>query len=227
LKLRISLLAAAALCLGCAGATSAQTAEPTVPNRIAVTIDAQQTATPVSKYEFGMFIEHLRTLIYRSLWSEMIDDRKFYFPISSTEPEAPAQPQGGNAPRGMQLRKWRPIGPDAVIVMDKDQPFVGDESPRIQLTPDTPHGVVQAGLALVNGKRYAGRIYLRGTPGTRVQVALIWGGAKTTGRSSHLRRSPTSIRSSRSISRPSLIPKMARSKSLVQEQETSTSARFR
>ena len=35
-----------------------------------------------------MFIEHIRTLIYRSLWSEMLDDRKFYFPISSTEPDA-------------------------------------------------------------------------------------------------------------------------------------------
>jgi alpha-N-arabinofuranosidase len=178
MKLRISLLAVATLYLGCAGAASAQTAAPSAPNRIAVTIDAQQTAAPVSKYEFGMFIEHLRTLIYRSLWSEIIDDRKFYFPISSSEPEVTAQPQGGNPFRGMQLRKWRPIGPDEVIVMDKDRPFVGDQSPRIQLAPDTPHGVIQAGLALVKGKRYNGRIYLRGTPGTKVQVALIWGEGK-------------------------------------------------
>jgi alpha-L-arabinofuranosidase len=177
MKLRISLFATAALCLGCTGIASAQQAEQSAPNRIAVTVDPQQTAAPVSKYEFGMFIEHLRTLIYRSLWSEMIDDRKFYFPISSTEPEAPAQPQG-NPPRGMQLRKWRPIGPDGVIVMDKDRPFVGDQSPRIQLAPDTPHGAMQAGLALVNGKRYTGRIYLRGTPGAKVQVALIWGEGK-------------------------------------------------
>lgn len=178
MNLRISLFAAAALCLGCAGTASAQTAEPGAPNRIAVTIDPQQTSAPVSKYEFGMFIEHIRTLIYRSLWSEMIDDRKFYFPISSTEPEAPAQPQGGGPPRGMQLRNWRPIGPDAAIVMDNERPFVGDQSPRIQLAPDTPHGVMQAGLALIKGKRYTGRIYLCGTPGTRVQVALIWGADK-------------------------------------------------
>jgi len=178
MKLPISLFATAALCLGCAGTASAQQAEPNVPNRIVVTIDPQQTAAPVSKYEFGMFIEHLRTLIYRSLWSEMIDDRKFYFPISSNEPEAPAQPQGGSPPRGMQLRKWRPVGPNGVIVMDKDRPFVGDQSPRIQLTPDTPHGVIQAGVTLVKDKRYTGRIYLRGTPGAKVQVALIWGAGK-------------------------------------------------
>lgn len=167
MKLRISLFAAAALCFGCAGRALAQQAAPSVPSRISVTINAQQTGAPVSKYEFGMFIEHLRTLIYRSLWSEMIDDRKFYFPISSKEPEVPAQIQGSGALRGMQLRKWNPVGGDEVIVMDKDRPFVGDQSPRIQLAADTPHGVMQEGLALVKGKQYTGRIYLRGTPGAR------------------------------------------------------------
>ena len=33
----------------------------------------------------------------------------------------------------------------------------------------------QAGLALVRGKKYTGRIYLRGTPSARVKVALVWG----------------------------------------------------
>ena len=39
----------------------------------------------------------------------------------------------------------------------------------------TPHGIRQTGLALVKGKHYTGRIYLRGTPGAKVKVALIWG----------------------------------------------------
>ena len=138
---------------------------------VTVNIDVSKTGTPVSKYEFGMFIEHIGSLIYRSLWSEMLDDRKFYFPISSKETEA--QPRQGF--RGMQLRKWRPVGPDEVVVMDKDHPFVGDQSPRIQLNPSTPHGIQQSGLALVKGKKYIGRIYLRGTPGSTVKVTLIWG----------------------------------------------------
>ena len=75
----------------------------------------------------------------------------------------------------MQIRKWRPVGPDEVVVMDKDNPFVGDQSPRIALDASTPHGIQQAGLALVSGKRYTGRIYLRGTPGAKVHVALVWG----------------------------------------------------
>jgi alpha-N-arabinofuranosidase len=171
-KLWIALFAAALFCLTCTATAAAQQAEPSVPDRLTVNIDTQQTAPPVSKYEFGMFIEHIGSLIYRSLWSEMLDDRKFYFPITSEEAKPPAGRQGF---RGMQLRKWRPVGPDEVVVMDKDHPFVGDQSPRIQLDSSAPHGIQQTGLALVKGKKYVGRIYLRGTPGTKVKVSLVWG----------------------------------------------------
>ena len=34
--------------------------------------EREQTAAPTSKYQFGMFIEHIGPLIYRSLWSEML-----------------------------------------------------------------------------------------------------------------------------------------------------------
>jgi alpha-N-arabinofuranosidase len=169
-------LLAAALSFACVAAHG-QSTEMQVPTPIVATIDVQQTAPPVSKYEFGMFIEHIRTLIYRSLWSEMLDDRKFYFPISSREPDVPAPQQGGPA-RNMQLRKWRPVGPDNVVMMDKDQPFVGGQSPRIELDSSAPHGIRQSGLALVKGKKYTGRIYLRGTPASKVSVSLIWGEGK-------------------------------------------------
>jgi alpha-N-arabinofuranosidase len=166
-------LLAAALCFTCVAAHG-QGTETKAPSPIVATIDVQQTAPPVSQYEFGMFIEPIRTLIYRSLWSEMLDDRKFYFPISSKEPDAPAQQQGGTF-RKMQLRKWRPVGPDKVLVMDKDQPFVGDQSPRIELDSSTRHGIRQSGFAVVKGKKYTGRIYLRGSPNSKVKVSLIWG----------------------------------------------------
>jgi len=51
---------------------------------ITANIDANQIGTPVSKYEYGGFIEHIGSTMYSSLWSEMLDDRKFYFPISQT-----------------------------------------------------------------------------------------------------------------------------------------------
>jgi len=163
-------LLAAALCFTCVAAHG-QSTKMQAPSPIVVTIDAQQTAPPVSKYEFGMFIEHIGSLIYRSLWSEMLDDRKFYFPINS-KPDDEAHRAGGF--RGMQLRKWRPVGPDDVVVMEKDNPFVGDQSPRITLDTSTPHGIRQTSLALVKGKKYVGHIVVRGTPGAKVQVALIW-----------------------------------------------------
>jgi alpha-L-arabinofuranosidase len=141
--------------LGCLSAV-AQQAQPNIPKHLIVTIDTQQSADPVSKYLFGSFIEHIGTLIYRSIWAELLDDRKFYFPISSKNPEPP-RTQSGN-PMRQQLHKWRPIGPDDILVMDTDQPFVGDHSPKISLDAATPHGIRQAGFSVVSGKQYTGRI---------------------------------------------------------------------
>jgi alpha-N-arabinofuranosidase len=177
MKIQTALFASAALWLGSATAIAAQQADPAVPPHIVAAIDTTQTGAPVSPYEYGMFIEHIGSTMYSSLWAEMLDDRKFYFPIVSKDPETATR--AGNNPMRFQLRKWRPVGPDEVVVMDKENPFVGDQSPRIELDATTPHGIRQSGLALVNGKRYTGRIYLRGTPGARVRVALVWGSAAT------------------------------------------------
>jgi alpha-N-arabinofuranosidase len=175
MKIAIAVFAAAAAWAGCV--TTSGQSNGAAPQPILLTIDAAQTAPPVSKYEFGMFIEHIGTLIYRSLWSEMLDDRKFYFPISSKEPEAPPRPQGG--PPRNALHKWRPVGPDEVVVMDKDQPFAGDQSPRILLDPATPQGIRQSGIAVVKGKKYRGRVWLRGAPGSKVKIEMIRGEGAT------------------------------------------------
>jgi alpha-N-arabinofuranosidase len=171
--LPLACLAGAVLCLG-SMAIKGQSSNESAPQPIAASIDVHQTSEPVSKYEFGMFIEHIGALIYRSLWSEMLDDRKFYFPITS-------QPENANGRPGfpgMQLRKWRPVGPDSAVTMDQDHPFVGEHSPRIELDSSTPHGIRQQGLALVKGKKYIGRVWLRGTPGAKVKISLIWGEAE-------------------------------------------------
>ncbi|MGH9343666.1 MAG: alpha-N-arabinofuranosidase [Terriglobia bacterium] len=148
--------------------TASQAAGP-----IALSVDASKLGEPLSKYELGMFIEHIGDLVYRSLWSEMLDDRKFYFPITSRQPQAQGRRPGGF--RGMALRKWRPVGPEEVVAMDNDHPFVCDQSPRIEMDSSSPHGIEQTGIALVKGKNYIGHIWLRGAPGSNVKVALIWG----------------------------------------------------
>ena len=141
-----------------------------------------------------------------SLWAEMLDDRKFYFPITSKEREAPARQQGDPF-AACGFANGSPVGPDEVVVMDKEKPFVGDQSPRIELDAATPHGIRQSGLALVKGKQYTGRIYLRGTAWQQGEgLADLGCRARTTGRPSRLPRSPTSTRSSRSASRRRPIP---------------------
>ena len=175
MKNRTAILAVATLLVaGTVEPGSAQQNATNALKELKVKIDLQQTAQPVSPYEYGMFIEHIGALIYRSLWSEMLDDRKFYFPIKPEEPQAPEPAQGGPF-RNMQLRKWHPIGPAEAIVMDKDRPFVGEQSPRIELDASAPHGIRQSGFSLVNGKKYTGHIWLRATPGVKVNLALAWG----------------------------------------------------
>src|SRR6185312_5281591 len=88
-KLLIAIFGATIFCIASTATAAAQQAEPTAPAQLTVNINTQKTAEPVSKYEFGMFIEHIGALIYRSLWSEMLDDRKFYFPITSKEEASP------------------------------------------------------------------------------------------------------------------------------------------
>ena len=173
-KILSAILAIAGLWVACAGLAAAQSTAPKPAASLAVMIDARQTAMPTSHYEFGMFIEHLGPLVYRSLWSEMLDDRKFYFPITAAEPNAQDRRRRSGFP-GMALRKWRPVGPGDAVTMDKDQPFVGEQSPRIALTGPAPRGIRQSGMAVVKDKQYIGHIWLKGTPGSTVKVALIWG----------------------------------------------------
>ena len=124
----------------CLASVAAAQQLSSTPDRLIVNIDAQKTMPPVSKYEYGMFTEHIRDSMYRALWAEMLDDRKFYFPITSAPDPAPRPQQGGGGgPRAAAQRRWRPVGPDDAVTMDKQQPFVGDQSPRIALEIGRAH----------------------------------------------------------------------------------------
>lgn len=142
--------------------------------RIPVSIDAGKTAPPISPYIYGQFIEHIGDLINRSLWAEMLDDRKFYDDINS-KPSAGSSRGGRGGGRGRVPNRWRPIGPDDSVVMDRQHPYVGEHTPLIRLAGDTPRGIQQGGLALRRGKAYSGRVVLAGAPGAKISVSLVWG----------------------------------------------------
>jgi alpha-N-arabinofuranosidase len=146
---------------------------PAQTRPIQATIDASQTGAPISKYIYGQFLEHIGGIVNNNIWAEMLDDRKFYFPITSHPPAEPAGPPW----RRTALRHWTPIGADEFVTMDKDHPYTGDHTPLVKLTSSDAHGIQQAGLAVRKGKSYAGRIVLDGAPGTAVKVSLIWGSA--------------------------------------------------
>jgi alpha-N-arabinofuranosidase len=139
---------------------------------VRLSIDVSKTGAPISKYLYGQFLEHAGSLVDEGVWAEMLEDRKFYAPVASKPPEQPAGP--GWRHRG-PLRYWAPIGGDTVAVMDPKDPYTGEHSPRIELSPTEPHGVSQSGLAVRAGKAYTGRIVLAGSPGAAVKVALVWG----------------------------------------------------
>jgi alpha-N-arabinofuranosidase len=139
-------------------------------------LDFAQRHDAVTKYEYGMFIEPIGGLIARSLWAEMLDDRKFYFPVVA-EGRDPQQPKGVEGRPAMANRKWRPVGDEAAVTMDSAAPYVGTQCVRIALDGTTAHGLTQSGIGLAKGKTYTGHLVLSGTPGAAVQVALVWGDA--------------------------------------------------
>jgi alpha-N-arabinofuranosidase len=102
----------------------------------------------------------------------MLEDRKFYYPVTSKPPEQPAGPAWRR--RG-PLRHWTPVGGDDVVSMDTKGPYTGDHTPLIKLSGSEAHGVRQTGLAVRKGKTYTGRVVLAGSSGAVVNLTLAWG----------------------------------------------------
>jgi alpha-N-arabinofuranosidase len=139
------------------------------------TIDASKTGAPISKYIYGQFLEHIGSIVNSGIWAEMLDDRKFYNPVTS---KPPAVPQGQASRRRMAPRYWTPVGAAEFVTMDSQRAYTGDHSPAIRLSPAEARGIQQAGLAVRKGKAYTGRVVLAGPPGTQARVNLVWGKAE-------------------------------------------------
>jgi len=130
----------------------------TGPAGPSVTIDASKTGEPISKYIYGQFIEHLGRCIYGGIWAEMIEDRKFFYPVGDKE------------------SPWKPVG-GAVVTMVREGAYVGQHTPEVRLSGDgSPAGLAHAGLGLIKDREYVGRILLAGDPqAAPVHVSLVWG----------------------------------------------------
>ena len=149
-------------------------------------VNVAKTGAPISKNIYGQFLEHGGDIVNAGIWSEMLVDRKFFYPVATVAPMPP--PAMGNAagnPRFQNVPKrwWAPVGGDGVVTMDAKSPYTGDQTPAVRLSLIEPHGLQQSGLVVRRKKTYTGRVILAGTPGTVVTVALLWGSG-TAGRQS-------------------------------------------
>ncbi len=135
-------------------------------------IDAGSARPPISPFIYGGFLEHIGDLINHSLWSEVIDDRKFYWPVDLRSVPAPPSDAGG--PPRTASRKWNPVGAEASVVMDSRAPYVGKQSPVIRVDGPGPSGIAQSGLSLAR-KDHVARIVVAADPGVAVSATLIWG----------------------------------------------------
>ena len=155
----------------------AQTPAPSQP--VTATIDATKTGPPISPYLYGQFIEHAGGLIYSGLWSEMLDDRKFYYAVMPKPAEDPNPGQRGGGGFGRRRAvgpgRWNPIGPVDTVEMDTHDPFVGDHTPLIKLAGPEPRGIRQTGINLVQGTVHEGRAQLAGDLTAKVSIAIIYG----------------------------------------------------
>jgi alpha-N-arabinofuranosidase len=160
---------------------AAQTPASTQP--VSASVDASKTGPAISPYVYGQFVEHAGSLIYASLWSEMLDDRKFYFPAGPAPASVPdTRGPGGFFGRRVGPGRWNPIGPADSVVMDTKNPFVGDHTPWIKLAGAEPRGIKQTGLDFAQGAAYNGRIQLAGDAAAKVSVSIVYdeGGARQT-----------------------------------------------
>src|SRR5512142_2773951 len=123
-------------------------------------LDAAKTNAPISPYIYGQFIEHLGRCIYGGVWAQMLEDRKFYFPI--TADYSPYRDLTNSAFPVVGASPWQIIGTSTGVVMVKEDAFVGRHSPRI----NAGVGIRQRDLGLVAGKNYEGYLWAKPLDGS-------------------------------------------------------------
>jgi alpha-N-arabinofuranosidase len=160
-------------------------AQPATRQPATVVVDVTATGEPISKYVYGQFIEHLGRCIYGGLWAEMLEDRKFFYPVTGEAPAwetitpGPRSWDGDGKPYEILVRSpWLVIGDPTAVAMVKDGAYVGEHSPRVTLPGGgKPAGLLQERLGLQDGRDYVGRIVLAADAGAGpIDVTLAWGG---------------------------------------------------
>jgi alpha-N-arabinofuranosidase len=139
-----------------------------------ITIDASQTGAPINPHIYGQYIEHLDWGISDGIWAEMLEDRKFYFPVSASAANLDQATGQAAAPA---VSPWKIIGSMGTVQMVEKDAFVGRHSPHITAPGGgRPAGIYQEELGLLKGRSYTGYIVLAADGDVKpVTVSLSWG----------------------------------------------------
>lgn len=122
-----------------------------------INIDVKKQGQPISDYIYGQFIEHLGKCIYGGIWAEIVNDRKFYY-----------KP-------GKEESPWRVVG-DTLCLKMAQMPYVGKNTPEINVSDSKYVELVQQGIPLINDMDYSGRIILAGSlTSGKVSISIEWG----------------------------------------------------
>jgi hypothetical protein len=103
-KMTLVLRACASSAVAVIPAAVMSTAAISQPHPIAATIDTSKTGAPISKNIYRQFLEHGRDIVNNGIWSEMLVDRKFFYPVATSAPIPASHEQrrgaGGQDARG-------------------------------------------------------------------------------------------------------------------------------
>ena len=151
-----------------------------------VKLKVQDTQEPISPYVYGQFIEHLGRCIYGGIWAEMLEDRKFFYPVdgrqSGWEMHAGRDVswEGHGIPYEiLKASPWQILGPAEAVAMSTEGPFTGEHDPVLSLDGSGEfQGIYHPRLGLEQGRAYAGHVILKVSGAVdAVEVALQWGDA--------------------------------------------------
>ncbi|MCB1124004.1 MAG: alpha-N-arabinofuranosidase, partial [Verrucomicrobiae bacterium] len=132
---------------------------------VAIEADVSRTGEPIHPFVYGQFIEHLGRCIYGGIWAEMLEDRKFYFPV--TPDYNPYGNAAGEAYPVVSASPWQISGSPEGVEMDEEDSFVGDHTPRIQ----EGSGIRQNDLGVKSGETYKGYFWAK-APSAHVRVTF-------------------------------------------------------
>jgi uncharacterized protein len=136
-----------------------------------LTIDAAEVREPMSANIYSQFIEHLGRCIYGGIWAEMLEDRKFYYPI--TEKYDPYRALRDTEYPVVGASPWEIIGEADSVSMSTVEPFVGRHTPELKVGST----IRQHDLGITAGQSYVGYAWLKRAGDGRgsVEVVLRWG----------------------------------------------------